>query len=134
MHREIFQGGFLSPLFFSIATIQLTNKLNKADCGYPVHRTERKISHLLYMDDLKLLGRIDDLENEIKIVKAISKDVNMNFGVENCATVCLQIGGAHSKLCIGRTYEKDIKELDPREAYVYLDIEGSHDMKHEGEK
>jgi len=58
---------------------------------------QSKISHLLYVDALKLLGRIDDLENEIKIVKAISKDVNMNFGVEKCATVCLQIGSAHSK-------------------------------------
>jgi hypothetical protein len=24
-----------------------------------------------------------DLENEIKIVKAVSKDINMNFGLEN---------------------------------------------------
>jgi len=31
-------------------------------------RAERKICHLLYMDDLKLLGRSEeDLENEIKI-------------------------------------------------------------------
>jgi len=42
----------------------------------------RKISHLLYMDDWKLLGRSEDnLENEIKIVKAISKDITMNFGL-----------------------------------------------------
>ena len=33
------------------------------------------------MDDWKLLGRNgDDLENEIKVVKAINKDINMNFG------------------------------------------------------
>ena len=39
-----------------------------------------KISHLLYMDDLKLLGRNEnDLENEIKIVQTISKDINMNL-------------------------------------------------------
>ena len=43
------------------------------------------------MDDLKLLGRIeDDLEHEIKIVKAISKDVNMNFVLETCAKMCLK--------------------------------------------
>jgi len=43
------------------------------------------------VDDLKLLGSIeDDLENEIKIVKAISKDVNMNFGLETCAKICLK--------------------------------------------
>ena len=38
------------------------------------------------MDDLKLLGRNgDDLDYEIKIVKANSKDINMNFGLEKRA-------------------------------------------------
>jgi hypothetical protein len=38
------------------------------------------------MDDLKLLGRNeDDLENEIKIVTAIS-----NFGLENCTIIYLK--------------------------------------------
>ena len=70
----IFQGDSLSPLLFCIALIPLTNALNRADCGYQVHGTERKISHLLYMDDLKLLGRNEsDLENEIKIVKQLAK-------------------------------------------------------------
>jgi hypothetical protein len=42
----------------------------------------RKISHLLYMDDWKLLDKSEDyLENELEIVKAISKDITMNFGV-----------------------------------------------------
>ena len=38
------------------------------------------------MDDIKLLGRSEDsLENDIKIVKATNEDINMNFGLENCA-------------------------------------------------
>jgi hypothetical protein len=46
----------------------------------------RKIRHLLYMNDLKLLGRNEnDLKNEIKIVQTISNDINMNFGLEKCA-------------------------------------------------
>ena len=45
-----------------------------------MHGNERKISHLLYMDDLKLLGRNEnDLKNEIKIVQTISIDINMNL-------------------------------------------------------
>ena len=39
-----------------------------------------------------------------------------------------------SKIYIGRTFEKDIKELDPREAYKYLGVEESHDIEHENEK
>ena len=51
------------------------------------------MSHLLYMDDLKLLGRNEnDLKNEIKIVQTISKDINMNFGLETCARICLKRG------------------------------------------
>ena len=69
IRRGIFQGDSLSPLLFCIALIPLKNELNRADCGYQVHGTERKISHLLCMDDLKLLGRNqNDLENEMKIV------------------------------------------------------------------
>ena len=52
MKRNIPRGLF----FICIALIPLTNELNRADCGYQVHGTERKISHLLYMDELKLLG------------------------------------------------------------------------------
>ena len=82
IRRGVFQGDSLSLLFFCIAPNPLTNELNRADCGYQVHETERKISHLLYMDDLKLLGRNEnDLENEMKIVQTISKDTNMNFGL-----------------------------------------------------
>jgi len=74
IRRGIFQADSISPLIFCIALIPLTNELNRVDCGYQVHGTERKISHLLYMDDLILLGRNEsDLENEMKIVQTISK-------------------------------------------------------------
>jgi hypothetical protein len=46
IRRGIFQGDSLSPLFFCIALIPLTNELNRVDCGYQVHGTERKINHL----------------------------------------------------------------------------------------
>jgi hypothetical protein len=77
IQRGIFQRDWLSPLLFCTAFIPLTHELNRADCGYQVHGAERKINHLLYT--------YTDLENEIKIVKAISKDINMNFGLEKCA-------------------------------------------------
>jgi hypothetical protein len=81
----------LSPLLFCTALIPLTNELNRADCGYQAHGTERKISHILYTDDLKVPGRNENgLQSEIKIVQVISKDVNMNFGLEKCPRICLK--------------------------------------------
>jgi hypothetical protein len=75
----------LSPLLFCEALIALTHKLNRADCGYRVQKTEGKISHLLYMNDLILLVRDDDkLEKGIKIVKIIGTDINIKFVLKMC--------------------------------------------------
>ena len=53
------------------------------------------------MDDLKLLGRNEnELKNEMKIVQTISKYINMNFGLERCARICLKRGRVQSKLHI----------------------------------
>jgi hypothetical protein len=50
------------------------------------------------MDDWKLLSRSEeDLENEIKIVKAITKDINRNFGLQKCANICLKKGRVQRK-------------------------------------
>jgi hypothetical protein len=41
---------------------------NRSNCGYQIHGTERKINHLLYMDGIKLIGRIEEeLTIEIQI-------------------------------------------------------------------
>jgi len=87
------------------------------------------------MDDLKLLGRNEnDLKNKIKIVQTVSKDINMNFGSEKCARMCLKRGRVQSKMRTGSTFENDIKELDSRKAYKYLGIEESFDILHKNEK
>jgi hypothetical protein len=93
INRGIFQGDSLSPLLFCIALIPITNKLNRSKCGYQIHGTERKISHLLYMDDLKLIGRNEgELTNEIQIVRTLSNDIKMKFEWEKCARICLKHG------------------------------------------
>ena len=75
----------------------------------------------MYMDDLKMLGRNENyLENEMKIVQTISKHINRKFGLEKCARICLKRGIVHSKMHVGSTFENDIKELDPRKAYVSI--------------
>jgi hypothetical protein len=40
--------------------IPLTHELNISKCGYQLYETERKIHHLLYVDELKLIGRSDE--------------------------------------------------------------------------
>jgi len=87
------------------------------------------------MDDLKLLGRNEnELKNEMKIVQTVTKVMNMNFGLEKCARICLKRGNVQSKMPVGSTFDNDIKELDPRKAYKYLGIEENFDIQHKNEK
>ena len=69
------------------------------------------------------------MKNEIKIVHTISKDLNMNFGLEKCARICLKRGIVQSKMHIGNTVENDIKELEPSvepEMYDHTSNNWSH--------
>ena len=60
----------------------------------------------------------------MKNVQTISKDINMNFGLEKCARICLKRGSVQSKMQVGSSFENDIKELDPRKAYKLWDTVG----------
>ena len=48
--------------------------------------------------------------------------------------MCIKRVIAQSKMHVGSAFENDIKELDPRKAYTYLDIEESFDIQHKNEK
>jgi len=74
------------------------------------------------------------MRNEIKTVHTISKDLNMNFGLEKCARIYLNRCKVQSKMHVGNRFENDIKKLDPRKAYEYLGIEESFDIQHKNEK
>jgi len=57
---RIFQGDSLSPLIFCICLISLTEHLNILNTRYGEHTTKTNISHLLYMDDLKLIAKSEE--------------------------------------------------------------------------
>ena len=66
----IFQGDSLSPLLFCICFIPLTEQLNRLNTGYEEHTTKTKISHLLYVDDLKLIAKSEkELQNRYTQLK-----------------------------------------------------------------
>ena len=81
---EIYQGDSLSPLLFCICLIPLTEQLNKVNTGYEKHTMKTKISHLLYMDDLKLIAKSEEeFQKQIQTLKTFSDDIHMEFGLEN---------------------------------------------------
>ena len=52
--RGIFQEDSLSPLLFVICLIPLSHILRNMNQEYHFEKEHQKISHLLFMDDLKL--------------------------------------------------------------------------------
>ena len=57
IQRGIFQGDALSPLLFIIAMMPLNHILRKRAAGYKLSRSQEKINHLMYMDDIKLFAK-----------------------------------------------------------------------------
>ena len=57
IQRGIFQGDALSPLLFIIAMMPLNHILRKCTARYKHSRSQEKVNHLVYMDDIKLFAK-----------------------------------------------------------------------------
>ena len=57
--RGIFQGDSFSPLLFVIVLLPLTHILREIGMGYQLENNGAKLSHLFFMDELKLYGKSD---------------------------------------------------------------------------
>ena len=123
------------PFSFAITVLHCTHSIKKrAEQNWlsisSTWNWEENKSFIIY-GWWKLLGRNEnDLDNEMKIVQTISKDINKKFGLEICARICLKRGSVQSKMHVGSIFENDIKELDPRIAHMYLGIEECFDIQH----
>jgi hypothetical protein len=126
IERGIFQGDSLSSLLFCICLIPLTEQLNRLNTGYEEHTTETKISHLLYMDDLKLLGKSEEeLQKQIQTVTTCSDDIHMEFGLDKCATVVFKKGKLVHSQTLVVDINREIQELEQGKTYKCLGTEES---------
>ena len=128
----IFQGDSLSPLLFFICLIPLTEQLNRLNTGYEDHTTKTKISHLLYIDDLKLIAKSEEeLQKQIQTVKTFSDDIDIEFGLEKCAKITFKRGKlTHSQNLVIET-NREIQEPEQGKTYKYLGTEESEGIQHQ---
>ena len=76
VQRGIFQGDALSPLLFIIAMMPVNHILRKCTAGYKLSRSQEKINHLMWMDDVKLFAKNEkELETLIHTVRIYSQDI-----------------------------------------------------------
>ena len=91
-----------------------------------------KISHLLYMDDLKLIAKSDEeLQKQIQTVKTFSDDIHMDFGLEKCANITFKKGKLIHLQNLVIDINREIQELEQGKTYKYLGIEESEGIQHQ---
>lgn len=122
IRRGIFQGDSLSPLWFCLALNPLSNLLNNTDKGFRIKfdNTEHTLSHLLYMDDIKLYGsNLTEIHALADITQKFSNDIHMEFGIDKC-----KIQSVHRGNVENNTYTLDngeeIVAVDDEIGYKYL--------------
>ena len=93
IQRGIFQREALSPLLFIIAMMPLNHIVRKCTVGYKLNRSQKKINHLMYMDDIKLFAKNEkEQETLIHTVRIYCQDIGMKFCIEKCAILVMKSG------------------------------------------
>ena len=123
--RGILQGDTLSLLLFALSVNPLSYLLSKED-GFKlaVGKLKQNLSHLLFVDDLKLFTTTrDKLLKLLGIVTQFSNDIGMVFGESKCAYQCIERG----KLVIWTTPIEinglTIQETKQGDHYRYLGMD-----------
>ena len=136
--RGIFQGDSLSPLLFCLAIDPLSKLIKKEQIGYSLSKSRKKddkikdqISHLLFMDDLKLYAEDEHgLEKLIEVVHAFSKDIGMEFGLDKCAKCTIKTGKKIKGVGIEIEQGQFIEDIESGGNYKYLGIEENASLEH----
>uniref|UniRef100_H3AA24 Reverse transcriptase domain-containing protein n=1 Tax=Latimeria chalumnae TaxID=7897 RepID=H3AA24_LATCH len=123
--RGIFQGDSLSPLWFCLALNQLSKMLRNSGYGYSLGRRPTVlVSHLFYMDDLKLYAKnSDQLQSMLELVSSFSKSIVMEIGVDKCAILHAKQGKLERHDNIQLLNGAEIQEIEPEKCYKYLGMQ-----------
>ncbi|XP_030749987.1 uncharacterized protein LOC115877806 [Sitophilus oryzae] len=120
--RGIFQGDALSSLWFCIALNPLSSMLTHTDSGFKI--SEENVSHLMYMDDIKLISNTQNgLNKLIRTTEEFSNDIRMNFGLEKCKTNHMKRGKwcqSDDFILLEESGGGTVRSMDKHETYKYL--------------
>ena len=102
----------------------LNHILRKCTAGYKLSRSQEKTNHLMYMDDIKLVAKKNEKEQEtlIHAVRIYSQDIGMEFGIEKCEMLVMKSGKRHLTDGMEQPNEDKIITLGEKESYKYLGI------------
>ena len=122
IQRGIFQGDTLSPLLFIIAMMPRNHILRKCTAGYKLSRSQGKINHQMYMNDIKLFAKKEkELETLIHALGIYSQDIGMEFDIEKCVMLVMKSRKGHMTDGMELPNHDKIRTLE-EETYKYIGI------------
>ena len=124
VQRVIFQGAALSLMLFIIAMMTLNHILRKFTAEYKLIKSKEKMSHLMYMDDIKLFAKNEkELETLIYAVRIYSQVIAIECDIEKCAILVMK-SNKKKQLTDGMELPNPdkIRTLGEKETYKYVGI------------
>ena len=124
--RGILQGNTLSLILFVLSVNPLSFLLKKHN-GYKIGNTKQhNVSHLFFVDDLKLYAR--NIQKMVKILETFtmfSQDIGMTFDLSKCAYQSIERGKrkAENKPLVANNLS--IEEIEEGDQYKYLETDES---------
>ena len=119
----ILQGDCLALILFVLSVNPLSHLLN--DCpGYmigPAKERSTKITHLLFVDDLKTYAKNkSDALKQLNVITKFTNDIGMQFGADKCAYLYIE-NGQRSTLTETITMNGlELNKLEEGDSYKYL--------------
>ena len=119
INTGIFQGDSPSGTLFILSLLPLSWLLKRSNLGYRI--AQNTISHLLFMDDLKLYASNDQqLRQMLTIVKTFSDDICMQFGIDKCNKMTVIKGKIKQSKNVTLNNGEILKSLESNQQYRYL--------------
>ena len=130
-----FQGDSLVLKLFTICVNPLSHLLNNKCDGYlagPTGNRTMKLTHLLFVDDLKTFAPNKETAIEqLEVITEFSQNIGMKFGADKCACIYLERGKRKE---IGESIEINglqMTELKDHDTYKYLGLD--EDIAYKGD-
>ncbi|CAK1595297.1 unnamed protein product [Parnassius mnemosyne] len=121
IRRGIFQGDCLSPIWFCLSLNPLSTLLEGSGRGFQLRRGGTKVTHLFYMDDLKLFASSrSHLMELLNITCDFSNSIRMELGTDKCAVLHVERGRVANSEGIDLSMPINIRTLSEAETYRYL--------------
>ena len=121
--RGLFQGDSLSPLLFCLSIVPLSHALRSID-GYKSRSFGGRVTHLLFMDDLKVYARDERaMKKALSLVDRVSKAVGMELGLRKCAVANILRGKLQEGGALALSDDRTVPTANNDDPYSYLGIE-----------